>query len=52
MQADLIMGIPLTEYQIDCLYARIVGQPVPEMPEAVARALHNIDLPEDVSIAA
>lgn len=49
---DVKAGIPITQYQIDCVYARISGQPVPEMPEEVRRLVQSLDLPEDVSIAA
>lgn len=44
--------IPMTQYDIDCLYARIAGQPVPEMPENVRRLVQNLDLPESVGFAA
>jgi hypothetical protein len=46
---DVETGIPLTEWQIDCLYARIHGQPEPPMPEWVLALMPQIELPEDVS---
>lgn len=45
---DISNGIPLTEWQIDCLYARIHEQPEPPMPERVLALMPQIDLPEDV----
>jgi hypothetical protein len=46
---DVENGIPLTEWQIDCLHARIAGYPEPPMPEALLAVLPEIELPEDVS---
>jgi hypothetical protein len=48
---DVINGIPITEYQLACLEARIAGQPEPPMPETVKVALEAIELPEDVSFS-
>jgi hypothetical protein len=45
---DVENGIPLTEWQIDCLHARIAGQPEPPMPERVLALMPQIELPEDV----
>lgn len=47
-RADVQTGIPLTLWQIDCLYARIAGQAEPPMPEEVAAVLTRIEMPEDV----
>jgi hypothetical protein len=47
-------GIPLTEWQIDCLYARISGQPEPAMPEEVRTIVEKLDMParpEDVGFS-
>lgn len=49
---DVENGIPLTEWQIDCLYARIAGQAEPPMPEAVLAAMSQIEMPEDVGFTA
>jgi hypothetical protein len=46
---DIENGIPLTEWQIDCLFARINGQAEPPMPERVLALMPQIELPEDVS---
>lgn len=45
---DVENGIPLTLWQIDCLYARIAGEAEPPMPEEVAALMGQIEMPEDV----
>jgi hypothetical protein len=50
-RADLIQGLPITEYQLACLEAQIAGQPEPAMPEEVEIALMSIELPEEVSFS-
>lgn len=45
---DVENGIPLIEWQIDCLYARIAEEDEPPMPDEVAAIMPQIGLPEDV----
>lgn len=49
---DVENGIPLTLWQIDCLCARIAGQPEPPMPEEVAALMMQLEMPEDVGFTA
>jgi len=43
---DLKTGLIVSQYQLDCMYARLAGESEPEMPDNVRAALAVIELPD------